>query len=104
MGSNLPLQHQSRPQRNDFEKTERELLIIVLFDTEIKKFIKLCKAILPRCFRVAHWHLSFRWLQTAYFPMFVSLESHIIKHYICVYGLPKLHLHFSTCSLSTNCT
>ena len=47
----------------------------------MKKFIKICKAILPQCFRVAHWHLSFHWLQTAYFPMFVSLESHAIKHY-----------------------
>ena len=61
-------------------------------------------ASLPWCFRVAHWHLSFRWLQTAYFPMFVDLESHAIKHYIlCVYGLPKLHLLLSTCSLSTDC-
>ena len=40
-------------------------MIIVLFDTEMKEFIKICKAILPRCFRVAHWHLSFRLLQTA---------------------------------------
>ena len=87
------------PKRNDFEKTERELLIFVLFDTEMKKFIKIYKAILPRCFRVAHWHLSFRWLLTEYFPMLVSLESHAIKCYICVYGLPKLHLHLNTCSL-----
>ena len=65
--------------------------------------MKICKAILPRFFRVAHWHLSFRWLQTAYFPMFVSLKSHAIKHYICVYELPKLHSHLSTCSLSTDC-
>ena len=69
----------------------------------MKKLIKICKAILPRFFRVAHWHLSFRWLQTAYFLMFVSLKSHAIKHYICVYELPKLHLHLSTCSLSTDC-
>ena len=40
VGSNLPLQHQSWPQRNDFEKTEEELLIIVLFNTDIKKFNK----------------------------------------------------------------
>ena len=32
------------------EDRERELLIIVLFDTEMKKFIKICKAILPRFF------------------------------------------------------
>ena len=32
MGSNLSLQHRSWPQRNDFEKTEKELLIIVLFN------------------------------------------------------------------------
>ena len=86
-----------------FEKTERELLIIVLLDKEMQKFVKICKAFLPRSFRVAHWHLSFRWLQTAYFPICVSLESHAIKHYICVYGLPKLHLHLSTCSFSTDC-
>ena len=69
----------------------------------MKKFIKICKAILPRYFRVAYSHLSFCWLQTAYFPVCVSLESHAIKHYICVYGLPKLHLHLSTCSFSTDC-
>ena len=50
----------------------------------MKKFIKICKAILPRCFRVAHWHLSFCWLQTVYFPMFLSLESHAVQHYICI--------------------
>ena len=85
-----------------FLRRQRELLIVVLFDTEMKKFIKMCKAILPRFFRVAHWHLSFRWLQTAYFPIVVSLKSHAIKHYICVYELPKLHLHLITCSLSTD--
>ena len=68
----------------------------------MKKFIKICKAILPHFFRVAHWHLSFHWLQTAYFPMFVSLKSHAIKRYICIYELPKLHLHLSTYSLSTD--
>ena len=68
----------------------------------MKMFIKICKAILPRFFRVAHWHLSFGWLQAAYFPTFVSLKSHAIKHYICVYEQPKLHLHLSTCSLSTD--
>ena len=37
-------------------KTDQTIIIIVLFNTEMKKFIKLCKAILPRCFRVAYWH------------------------------------------------
>ena len=69
----------------------------------MKKFIEICKAILPWFFRVAHWHLSFLGLQTVYFPMFVSLKSHAIKHYISVYELLKLHLHLSTCSLSTDC-
>ena len=64
----------------------------------MKKFIKICKAILPQFFRLAHWHLSFRCLQTAYFLMLVNLKSHAIKHNICVYELPKLHLHLSTCS------
>ena len=38
--------------------TEEELLIVVNFDTEMKKFIKICKAILlRRYFRVAYCHL-----------------------------------------------
>ena len=36
--------------------------------------------------------MSFRLLQTLYFPMFVSLKSHAIKHYLCSFGLPKLQL------------
>lgn len=67
-----------------------------IFDTEMKKFIKICKAILPRCFRVAHCNISFPWLQATYFPMFVSLESHAIKHY------RSSSLHTSTCCMSTD--
>ena len=59
----------------------------------MKKFIQICKAILPQFFRVAHWHLSFRWLQTAYFPMFVSLKSHAIKH---VHGLMHRYMQHQT--------
>ena len=68
----------------------------------MKEFIKICKTILPRCFRVAYCHFVGH-IQTAYFPTFVSLVSHAIKHYICIYGLPKLQLHLSTRSLSTVC-
>ena len=61
---------------------------------------------MPFCLGVFKKHigtLSFHWLQTAYFPIFVSSESHAIKHYTCVNEPPKLQLHLSTCSLSTVC-
>ena len=68
----------------------------------MKKFIKICKAILPRFFSSRTLALVIS-LVTNCFPMFVSLKSHAVKHYICVYELPMLHVHLSTCSLSTDC-
>ena len=61
--------------------------------------------------RRRHWHRFFSSstlalvisLVTNCVFSYVSLKLHAIKHYICVYELPKLHLHLSTCSLSTDC-
>ena len=73
-GSNLPLQHRSCPQRNVFEKTERELLIIILFDTEMKKFIKICKAILPRFFSSNTLALVISWVTNCVFSYVCKFE------------------------------
>ena len=57
------------------KEAERELLIILLIDIEIKKFIKICKAILPRCFRVAHCNFV------------ISLVTNCVFSYVCKFGV-----------------
>ena len=58
--------------KDDFEKTERELLIIVLFNIEMKKFIKIHKAILHiRVFYYFieghHWVKAFSYASISFF-------------------------------------
>ena len=69
----------------------------------MKKFIKIYKAILPSVFSSSTLALVISLVTNCVFAMFVSLKSHAVKDYICVYELPKLYLHLSTCSLSTDC-